>query len=253
MNIEDINKNKISSFGDKTGYSSSSCNTNNEVFLAEIQKMQGEDGEGDPNVALTEELLQGNEENKFKEGYQYLDYLKHINSSQFNFDFSVKDNEKFSDKKISNKFNVNLSSLNSDDIRVFMQLSQKNDISIQSIDTNTQKATISVNNVENQISYKSIEVSKTLFNAIEAAYQTNRPVRLDFGNDTSVILKIGKDGRISADFIPNDKAMEVILRNALPELKAKFDSENLPYNELNYRQYNQQKQNKEDKEKNNDE
>lgn len=252
MNIKDISQNKIAQMGDKD-YNSSSYRSSNDMFLAEVQKMQGQSENGEENANAVDELLQDDEKNKVKEGTQYLNYLKQLNSSQFDFDFSVKGNEKFSDKKISKKFNVNLSSLNGDDIKVFMQLSQKNDVSIQSIDSNTQKATININNTENQISYKSIEVSKTLFSAIEAAQQTNKPVRLDFGNDTSVILKISKDGKVSADFIPNDKAMEIILRNALPELKAKFDAENLPYNELNYRQYNQQKQNKEDKEKNNDE
>ena len=75
-------------------------------------------------------------------------------------------------------------------------------------------------------------------------------MRLDFGNDTSVILKIGKDGKLSADFIPNDKAMEAMLKSALPELRAKFEEENIPYGQLNYKNFNQQKNNqKENKEK----
>ena len=80
-------------------------------------------------------------------------------------------------------------------------------------------------------------------NAIETAAKTNKPLRFDFGQDASVILRIGKDGKLSADFIPNDKAMETILKNALPELRAKFEEENIPYNQLNYKNPYQNKEN----------
>ena len=93
-----------------------------------------------------------------------------------------------------------------------------------------------------------------MFTAIENAAKTGKPVRLDFGNNTSVILKISKDGKLSAEFLPNDKAMEAVLRSALPELKAKFDEENIPYEQLSYKNFNQQKDNhKKDKEKKKDE
>lgn len=94
-------------------------------------------------------------------------------------------------------------------------------------------------------SYKSINTSKTLANLIESSYNTQKPVRIDFDNNVSVILKIDKEGKVKAEFIPGDKAVETYLRDNIPYLKQKFDEQNLPYTELSYRQSKQQNKKKE--------
>jgi len=139
------------------------------------------------------------------------------------------------------------------DIKLFEGLTQKTDLAVNNFDVQTQTFNAVINGEGLNISYRSIDVSKTLFSALENASKTGKSVRLDFGQDTSVILKISKDGKLSADFIPNEKAMEVVLKNALPQLKAKFDEENLPYNELNYKNFNQQKNNQKRNKENKDE
>lgn len=90
---------------------------------------------------------------------------------------------------------------------------------------------------------RGMEVSKTLINLIEKSMQTQKPVRIDFDNNISVIMKIDKDGKISADFIPSNNEVERYLRNNIPLLVQRFEEQNLPYKELTYRQAKQNKQN----------
>lgn len=90
--------------------------------------------------------------------------------------------------------------------------------------------------------YKSMSVSRSLFNLISKAHETQKPVRLDFDNNVTVIMKVDKEGKISAEFIPGDKAVEAYLRNNIPYLKQRFEEQNLVYNDLYYRQNSRQQQ-----------
>ena len=91
--------------------------------------------------------------------------------------------------------------------------------------------------------YKSMSVSRSLFNLITKAQETQKPVRLDFDNNVTVIMKVDKEGKISAEFIPGDKAVEAYLRNNIPYLKQRFEEQNIVYNDLHYRQNRQQQRN----------
>ena len=91
--------------------------------------------------------------------------------------------------------------------------------------------------------YKSMSVSRSLFNLISKAQETQKPVRLDFDNNVTVIMKVDKEGKISAEFIPGDKAVEAYLRNNIPYLKQRFEEQNIVYNDLHYRQNRQQHRN----------
>jgi len=84
--------------------------------------------------------------------------------------------------------------------------------------------------------YKPMEVSKGLLSLISKAQETQKPVRLDFDNDITVIMKVDKEGKLSAEFIPGDKAVEQYLRANIPFLKQRFDEQNISYNDLYYRQ-----------------
>ena len=74
-------------------------------------------------------------------------------------------------------------------------------------------------------------------NLIEEAYKTQKPTRIDFDNNVSVILRITKDGKVSAEFIPGDKAVEEYLRNNIGYLKQRFDEENISYHDIMYKPY----------------
>ena len=70
------------------------------------------------------------------------------------------------------------------------------------------------------------------------AYNEQKPVRIDFDNNVTVVLKVDTKGKVSAEFIPGDKAVEMYLRNNIGFLKQRFDDQNIPYNDILYRHSN---------------
>ncbi len=255
MNINDVqNSNKeTQKLQGLKNYVAQKSETGNFSYYVEVSKTQETKDKIIQNSLENQEekqdelLLQTDKQSD--NNFSYVQNFQVMNEGLFNLGIS----EKLFEKRLSKstyEYNINLAELTLDDIKLFSGLSQKADISVSSINPQNQTFNAVVSAEGLNVSYKSLEVSKTLFSAIENASKTGKPIRLDFGKDASVILKISKDGKVSADFIPNDKAMEIMLRNAIPELKAKFEEEKLPYGELNYKNFNQQKENqKENKEK----
>ncbi len=143
---------------------------------------------------------------------------------------------------INENRSIKLDSMTKDDIDFFKLCLEKKELTIDNI--NSKDATINIMNIDNanQVSYKSLNFSKGLFNLIEYSFQKQKPVRLDFQGDSSVILKVNKEGKLTAEFISNEKAMEYVLRSSIPNLKNKFDSEGIPYEKIFYRE--QSKKNK---------
>ena len=84
---------------------------------------------------------------------------------------------------------------------------------------------------------QSVQVSKTLLNALKESQENNKSFRVDFDKDLSVILRVTKDGKISAEFLPGDKAVEQYLKANLPQLQQQFKNEGLDYENLSYRQH----------------
>ena len=107
----------------------------------------------------------------------------------------------------------------------------------------------------NQATLKDVEeahsakVSKSLLNALKESQETNKSFRVDFDKDLSVILKVNRNGRISAEFLPGDAAVEQYLKSNIPLLKQKFNDEGLEYENLSYREQSR-KDNKEEKRNN---
>ncbi len=135
-------------------------------------------------------------------------------------------------------------SMNRDDVNFFLNMVSNGQFSIGIQQTEGNNFNVSeVNIAPSTEVQKGIEVSKTLINLIEKSMQTQKPVRIDFDNNISVIMKIDKDGKISADFIPSNNEVERYLRNNIPLLVQRFEEQNLPYKELTYRQSKQNKQN----------
>lgn len=91
--------------------------------------------------------------------------------------------------------------------------------------------------------YKSSPVSKTLMNMLSESMNHNKAVRIDFGNDISAVIKVDREGRIAAEFIPSDKAAEEFLKNNISYLKETFERESIEYNELSYRNHKRQNKN----------
>ena len=93
-----------------------------------------------------------------------------------------------------------------------------------------------LDNLAPESAQKSVQVSKTLADMLAKAKETQQPLRIDFDNGISVIIKISRDGKVSADFLPSTQIAEAYLKENLPLLKQRFDEKNLEYEELNRRE-----------------
>ena len=140
---------------------------------------------------------------------------------------------------IHSSFNYDTLTISKDDALFFSELVEKTDYIVNETNNgSTFQTTLlkAVNTTDTQ-SLKTTEVSKALMNLIEQAFKTQKPTRIDFDNNVSVILRIGKDGKVSAEFIPGDKAVEQYLRNNIGYLKDRFEEQNLEYGDIMYKPF----------------
>jgi len=93
---------------------------------------------------------------------------------------------------INEDYKINLDSLSKDDIEFFKLCSdpRKKDITINNVAPKELQMNFMALNNANQISYKSLNFSKGLFNLINYSFKKQKPVRLDFQGNSSVILKV---------------------------------------------------------------
>lgn len=123
-------------------------------------------------------------------------------------------------------------SMSEDDAQFFINLTKTNDVSSQNVIAQAQNLINSGADVSEVV--KSTKISQTLLDAINTARENNQPLRIDFDQNISVVLRINRDGVLSANFIPADKAVEQYLRNNIDSLKATFRENELPYSDLSY-------------------
>lgn len=122
----------------------------------------------------------------------------------------------------------------------------------------SQSVGVNVNNgnnfvdIKTEATQKTVQVSSTLMDALNQSMQTGKSFRVDFGGDVAVIMKVDKEGVISANFIPGSAAVENYLRNNIEGLRQSFSQQNLSYNELSYSQQQNKKQQNNNKEKENE-
>ena len=149
--------------------------------------------------------------------------------------------------KIGQTLNYSVVEISESDAQFFVDVVKNNNASVQNVVQDIQHA-IEFGMEEVQ---KSANVSKTLLNALQNSMKTGQAVRIDFGNDVAVVMRVGRDGTLMANFIPGDKAVEEYLKNNIDFLKQRFEEENVKYSQLSYSQHHQQErkqQNKNDKE-----
>ena len=139
-------------------------------------------------------------------------------------------------KNIKSMYNFDTAKISKDDAKFFVDLVENKQYALQQNGENQNLIKFAD---EIGPTYKTQQTSKVLTDLLAKAYKEGQPVRLDFDNNCSVILKVDSKGKISADFIPGDKAVEAYLRNNINSLKQRFDDQNLPYNDIMYRQSNQ--------------
>lgn len=153
-------------------------------------------------------------------------------------------------QKTSGMMNLDFSSsisMTQSDAEFFVNLTQNNDVSMQNITAQAQNMLNQGTDVRDV--QQNVKISETLLNALNTAKENNQPLRIDFDQNVAVILRVGKDGALAANFIPGDKAVEQYLRNNIESLKNTFRENDLPYSDLSYsnRGSKQQKENRRNK------
>jgi hypothetical protein len=123
--------------------------------------------------------------------------------------------------------------MNQADVEVFVKLVENGGLDMNSI---------SSKNINGNI-----QISKTLADMLLKAKENNQPLRIDFDNNISIIIRISRDGKISADFLPSTQIAEAYLKENLPLLKQRFDENNIEYESLNQKE--RRNSEKEDKKK----
>jgi hypothetical protein len=171
------------------------------------------------------------------------------NNIQQMFDLNASATSEISSKSNSlfGDFDSNTISMTEDDANFFINLTQNNDVSMQNITAQAQN--LLNNGAEVSNVKQNVQISQALLDAINNARETNQPLRIDFDQNVSVILRMGKDGSFAANFIPGDKAVEQYLKANIDSLKATFRENDLPYSDLSYssRGKQQQKENRRNK------
>lgn len=150
-------------------------------------------------------------------------------------------------KNLQQSYNYDTVKISKDDAKFFIDLVENKQFALQQ---SGDKNTLIKFSDEIGPTYKAQQTSNILTDLINKAYNDQKPVRIDFDNNVSVILKIDSKGKVTAEFIPGDKAVEAYLRNNIGYLKQRFDDQNLPYNDLLYRQSNQNRERRQNQQNN---
>lgn len=132
--------------------------------------------------------------------------------------------------------------MDNNDLTFFVNLVQNQQMIAQGGQVNNSNINNYFTDIKSEATQKTVHVSATLLDAINESAKTNKPFRIDFDNNIAVVMKVDKDGILSANFIPGSAAVEAYLKNNIESLKQNFDNQNLPYNELSYSKQQKQEQ-----------
>lgn len=169
------------------------------------------------------------------------------NGTQFNINNNLMTaNTRAEISSVQPKVDYTSIQMSDSDAMFFSNLVKNTDMSMQSIASEFQK-TLARGQV--QQAQSTAKASAALIAALQESSKTNQPFRIDFDKDVSVILKVDKEGKINANFIPGDKAVEAYLRNNIDFLRQRFNEENIAYGDLNYSKSRQEKQEQEQRNK----
>lgn len=179
---------------------------------------------------------------------QLLDTQNQISNKTDAFDSRIITKEDLT-RNIGTTLTLESINMTENDAQFFVDVVKNNNAGVQNVVHDVQQAmTFGTEEVQ-----KSANVSKTLINALANTQKTGQAVRIDFGNDIAVVMRVTKDGSIMANFIPGDKAVEEYLKNNIGFLKQRFEEEDIPYSRLSYSQHegqerrDRQQNSKEDK------
>ena len=138
---------------------------------------------------------------------------------------------------------VNYSSIqmSDTDAKFFADLVSKTDMSAGSVAAEFEKA---MQNGNIKMVQSTAKASAALIEALKESAKNHQAFRVDFDKEISVILQVDRGGKINANFIPGDAAVESYLRNNIDSLRQRFNAENIAYGDLTYSQSRRQKNNR---------
>jgi len=145
-------------------------------------------------------------------------------------------NEKFLELDFGSEFNINADKIGVQDAIFFVNLLNQQNLINYSVEDNSIKLTDSEG--------KRIEATNSLINMLSTSLETKKPIRLDFDNDITVVLKLDREGKIQAHFIPGTSEVENYLKNNIQCLKQRFDEEEIGYSYLGYSKNKNENKNK---------
>lgn len=141
--------------------------------------------------------------------------------------------------------------MDTNDITFFINLVDNQQMTAQNNQANNSNGlNNNFTNIKSEATQGTVSISATLMDAINDSLKTNKPFRIDFDNDVAVIMKVDREGVLSTNFIPGSAAVEQYLKNNIETLKQNFDNQNLPYNELSYRQQDREREQEQQQNKN---
>ena len=163
-----------------------------------------------------------------------------ISPKEFNFDEEL--NAKFLELDFGSEFDIDATKIGVQDAIFFVNLLNQQNLINYSVEDDGISLTTSDN--------KTIQATKSLINVLQTSVDTNKPIRLDFDRDVTVILKLDKEGKVQAHFIPGTAEVESYLRNNIQCLRQRFDDENINYSSLGYSRYREENQSRKQKRSN---
>lgn len=272
MNVESTTQStKLSSTSSTTSSSSSNATSTSKTFKDELETVKTQDAKPEDGSIKNEDANIGKEDNTTKIAQQnsaknlsqqveknklkdskdennlITDPLQDLNSkiAALNNIKNITDSKiqevgvRAEDSKDKTDY-CKIIKMDNQDITFFVNLVENKQMTAQNFQGINLNGNQSFTDIKAEATQATVQVSATLLDALNEAAKTNKPFRIDFGDDVAVVMKVDKQGVLSANFIPGSAAVENYLRNNIASLRQSFDEQNLPYRELSYS--NQQKQ-----------
>ncbi len=130
-------------------------------------------------------------------------------------------------------YNIDSAKISQNDAMFFVNMLNQNGLVNYKVENNQVELSTKNSN--------KIEASNALLDMLKSSYDSKKPMRMDFDNNVTVVLKMDDKGKVAAQFFPGDKAVEEYLRNNIPYLRQRFDEQNIAYSNLSYKQHKQEK------------
>lgn len=147
--------------------------------------------------------------------------------------------DKFLNLDFAGIFDVNADKIGVNDAIFFINLLNQENV----INYNVENASVSLDLGQG----KTIKPTSSLMEVLNTSISQNKPVRLDFDNDVTVILKMDNKGKIQTHFLPGSAEVEAYLKNNLQCLKQAFDEQEINYSSLSYSRYKNPNNSKKEK------